>query len=149
MDIDEFKAIDSAARRRNDKAFRLSVPDLRASKSELIEVESKLGIRLPNDYKDFLKEFGGGSFGLATIFSADSASEWYLPSKQSEASSYLPSGLVAFSDDFSGGLYVLQVVDNVAQSSVLYWNADGGLVRTEFSDVLEFVTRYAYGNAAD
>nr|WP_200157350.1 SMI1/KNR4 family protein [Allochromatium vinosum] len=67
-----------------------------------------------------------------------------MPEKNKEAAKYLPSGLLAFSDDFAGGYYVLSVTDGRAEDPVLYWNSDGGLIETEFDDVLEFVVRYAY-----
>ncbi|WP_338081271.1 SMI1/KNR4 family protein [Allochromatium vinosum] len=86
----------------------------------------------------------GGGFGFSNVFSADPDGEFYLPEKNKEAAKYLPSGLLAFSDDFAGGYYVLSVTDGRAEDPVLYWNSDGGLIETEFDDVLEFVVRYAY-----
>lgn len=145
MNIDEFKVIDAVARRKNEKIFRLSIPNACASEASVKEMECALGINLPDGYREFLKEFGGGNFGLTTIFSADSSSEWYLPDRQAEASAYLPEGLLAFSDDFAGGMYVLQETKGCAADQVLYWNQDGGLVRTPFKDVLEYIARYAYG----
>ena len=101
--------------------------------------------RIPNLDPDKPATRGGGSYGLTTIFSGDQNSEWYLPSKQVEASAYLPCNLLAFSDDFAGGLYVLKVADDgIANESVFYWNQDGGLVETDYVDVFEFVAKFAY-----
>lgn len=145
MNIDEFKAIDALARQKNEKIFRLSIPDARASEECVKEMECSLGVNLPDSYREFLKEFGGGNFGLTTIFSADAFGEWYLPDRQAEASKYLPEGLLAFSDDFAGGLYVLQKTEGHTEDQVLYWNRDGGLVKTQFKNILEYVARHAYG----
>ena len=144
MTIDELKVIDARFRQRKPKAVELSASDKPASEEQLEEVERVIGVRLPRSYHAFLREFGGGSFGLATIFSADRNSEWYLPNKQMEAGQWLPEGLLAFSDDFAGGNYVFKVVGGEAHESVFYWNTDGGASPTEFKDVIEFVARHAY-----
>lgn len=144
MTVEELRRLDARYRQEKPKLFQLSTPDQPASERLLAEVERAICVRLPPTYRAFLREFGGGSFGLVTIFSADPDSEWYLPVKQREASRYLPEGLLAFSDDFAGGNYVFKVLNGQAQEAVFYWNQDGGVSPTEFKDVLEFVARYAY-----
>lgn len=144
MTIEELRRLDARYRQEKPKLFQLSTPDPAASEEQLAEVERAIGVRLPQTYRLFLREFGGGSFGLTNIFSADPKSEWYLPLKQGQAARYLPEGLLAFSDDFAGGNYVLKVMNGQAQDAVSYWNQDGGESPTEFKDVIEFVARYAY-----
>lgn len=149
MTLAQFREIDSLGRQDDPKLFLLSTPDRPATEAELDMVEGTLKARLPPAYKAFLKEFGGGSFGLAIIFSADPDSEYYLPKKQSEVAWYLPSDMLAFSDDFAGGNYVLKVHGGQALESVFYWNQDGGLVSTPFENVLEFVARWGYSREGD
>jgi hypothetical protein len=144
MTVEELRQIDARYRREKPKLFQLSTSDQPASEEQLTQVERALGVQLPKGYRAFLREFGGGDFGLETFFSADANSEWYLPQKQSEASRYLPEGLLAFSDDGAGGYYVFKVLNGQAQNEVFYWNQDGGESATEFKDVMEFVARYAY-----
>jgi antitoxin YobK len=144
MTLEELRRLDASYRQKKPRFFELSTPDPPASEQQLEAVERALGVQLPQRYRQFLCEFGGGTFGLATIFSADPDSEWYLPRQQSEASRYLPEGLVAFSDDFAGGNYAFRIANGRAQEPVVYWNQDGGEMATEFSDVIEFVARYAY-----
>jgi len=144
MTIEELRTLDERYRQEKPNLFQLATPDQPASEAQLSEVERAIGARLPQTYRAFLREFGGGSYGLATIFSADPNSEWYLLLKQREASGYLPEGLLAFSDDFAGGNYILKVLNGQAQEAVFYWNQDGGESSTEFNDVFEFVARYAY-----
>jgi len=145
MTIEDFRKIDNQGRESDPDLFSLSESDQCASPEDLRLVEKLIGIQLPDQYRDFLQEFGGGTYGLATVFSAVPESEWYLPDKVSESQGYLPCGLIPFSDDFAGGNYVLKP-QNESQlgSHVYYWNQDGGLVETEFCDVLEFIARYAY-----
>lgn len=144
MKIDEFRVIDQEARRAKPKLFLLASPDSPASEEELDDLQRVVDVRLPMSYRAFLKEFGGGNFGLTTVFSADPKSEWYLGARLDEARAYLPSNVLPFADDFAGGLYVFEVAAGQAMEPVLYWNEDGGLVSTKFANALEFVARYAY-----
>jgi hypothetical protein len=144
MSIEEFRELHARMTAEKPKLFQLIPPDARASEERLKQVELAIGAALPIAYKQFLQEFGGGSFGLANVSSADPEGEFYLPRKQEDVRSYLPSGLIPVSDDFAGGLYVLKVKENHAEEPLWYWNLDGGLRPTEFANVLEFVARYAY-----
>jgi hypothetical protein len=144
MTIDDFRRIDAKFRAEKSNLFRLATPDAVASGEDVARVEQQLGVKLSPSYREFLLAFGGGSFGLTTIFSADPNGEWYIPRKHAETSEFLPSGLLAFSDDFAGGYYVLKVNDRAAEEPVYYWNQDGGLVQTEFDNMLAFVARYGY-----
>lgn len=145
MTIEEFRSIDRRGRESDPDLFSLSEPDQRASPEDVRTVEKLIGIQLADKYRHFLLEFGGGTYGLATIFSAMPNSDWYLPENFFKSQGYLPSGLIPFSDDFAGGNYVLKPQkESQLGDHVYYWNQDGGLVETEFSDVLEFIARYAY-----
>ena len=144
MTLDEFKEIHNRCRIAKPKPFLLASPDQSATAQQLEKVEGELGVKLPGRLREFLTDFGGGAFGFVNVFSADPDGEFYLPARNDEAAEYLPSDLLAFSDDFAGGYYVLKVVDRRAKDSVFYWNTDGGLTETEFDDVFEFVARYAY-----
>jgi hypothetical protein len=144
MSIEQFRELHTRMTAEKPKLFQLIAPDSPASEERVEQVEREIDVALPASYKQFLGEFGGGSFGLVNVSSADPAGEFYLPRKQEEVRSYLPSGLIPISDDFAGGLYVLKIKENHAEEPLFYWNLDGGLRPTEFANVLEFVARYAY-----
>lgn len=145
MTIDEFRYVNEKYRSEQPKLFQLCASDKLASTLQIQKVEELIGAKLPADYQEFLKEFGGGSFGLLTIFSADPEGEWYLPRRVEEARPYCPNNLLPISDDFSGGYYALALKDNIATEPVLYWNSDdGGAITTEFETTLDFIARYAY-----
>lgn len=144
MTLETFREIDRLGRSDDPALFSLSSPDRCASAHDIEAVQKKLKVLLPENYRTFLIQFGGGSYGLTTIFSADPQSEWYLPAKQIEARAYLPGNLLAFSDDFSGGMYVFIITDGIANENVFYWNPDGGLVNTDYTDVFDFVAKFAY-----
>lgn len=126
------------------KIFALIPADPPASTEQIAEMERLLGVQLPSKYRQFLSKFGGGSFGLTNIFSAYSDSDYYLPTRCEESRNYLPDGFVPFSDDGTGGLYVLKVSGQYLEDTVYYWNQDGGLSTTEFEDIFDFIARYAY-----
>lgn len=147
MTIEEFKTIDARYRAEKPQMLSLSSSDPKASEDQLDRIEAEVGVKLPLSYRKFLQEFGGGEFGLTDVFSANPGSEWFLPARQADALSYLPEGLLPFSDDFAGGLYVLKVKGGRAQEPVFYWNQDGGLMPTDFDDVLEFIAKHAYESA--
>ncbi len=89
MNIDEFRAIDQEARLSKPKLFSLATPDALASVEALDNLQRAIGVILPISYRGFLNEFGGGNFGLVTVFSADPNSEWFLPNKYDEARRYV------------------------------------------------------------
>jgi len=145
MNIDQFKAIDVAQREQKPKLFSLSTPAACANPEMLNEVEGLLGVVLPSKYREFLTAFGGGDFGLVNVFSADKKNEWYLCYKLEELHDTLPQGYLPFSDDNAGGYYVLKVQNGEVKDRVFYWNyEEQDLRETPFSDILEFVARYAY-----
>jgi hypothetical protein len=145
MTLEEFCTTESEARRSKPKLFLTGVPDRKASESDLGTVENSLAVRLPESYRSFLTVFGGGRFGFVTIFSADQESEWYLPRQQAAAG--LPDGLVPFSDDFAGGLYVFRCAAGNRGDTVFYWTHEDGISRTEFPDIFSFLARYAFSPA--
>ena len=144
MNTTDFANLDCRFRSEDPALFELSSPTPPATDSDIISLEAELGVRLPTDYSWFLKTYGGGEFGLLTVFSASPDCEWYLGDKQKEMSGILPEGFLPISDDFAGGYYGILISDGVGSSEVHYWNSDGGLVGTEFDTLLGFIGRFAY-----
>ncbi|KQS95140.1 MULTISPECIES: SMI1/KNR4 family protein [unclassified Rhizobium] len=144
MTMEEFNKIHEHYKLQKPSLFGPATSDRPATEVQLKRVEDEIGLRLPASYRAFLQIYGGGYFGFTNIFSADPDSEFYLPLKQSEASPFLPAGLLAISDDEAGGLYVMKVDDGIVTETILYWNTDGGLIRTEFDGILQFIARCAY-----
>lgn len=143
-DTSEFRRVHDQKVAEKPKLFELEPPELPASEKQILDLENSLGVYLPASYRSFLKEFGGGSFGLTNIFSANPEGEYYSLKQNVDAKNSIPKGYLAFSDDFCGGWYVLPVFNGVADEAVFYWNADGGLRKTDFANCLEFLTKFAY-----
>ena len=144
MTLEDLKAMDSRYRLEKPKLFEIAQADPPATQHDLDSVENSIGVKLPDSYRRYLSVYGGGVFGFTVIFSAYTDGEWFLPNRQRDAATHLPHGLLAFSDDFAGGYYVFKIADGSADDRPWYWNADGGLVHTNFANIYEFVARYAY-----
>jgi len=145
MDLEEFRSHHEVQRRQSPKVFLLVESDTLATPDRIQALETEIGLRLPERYKQFLMEFGGGIFGLTNVFSADAESGFYLPSRLDAVARYLPSGLVPFSDDYAGGFYVWRATpDRSIDEAVWYWNFDGGLVNTDYLSLLDFLAAHAY-----
>lgn len=146
MQLDEFRLIDKQTRINKPRLFSRFPSDRLASLTMLEEVEKATGVTICANYRCFLQEFGGGRYGYTVVFSADSKSDWYLPHRFSKISQYLPPDLLPFSDDFAGGVYAFQIIDNNCVDTILYWNTDGGVVRTKYKNIFDYVAAEAYGD---
>lgn len=138
MNRDDFLTRVNDARRDHPIWFDLP-SDEPPDEKLLADAESELGARLPDDFRWFLQEFGGGDFAFATIYSADPGSDLNLLRNQPGA-----KGLIAFSDDGTGDSFVFPVEDDACQDRVLVWDHESGDSRpTDYASFLEFVVRVA------
>lgn len=146
MNIEEFRNIAARYRAERPKLTRLSRSDRPATATEIEEVERRLSTQLPDRFKAFLMEFGGGDFALEAIYSAIPDSDWYLPTKAEFARRLLPNNYLPISDDGTGGYYVFEVGDGLASEKIYYFDSDSGNIEpTGDEDVLSFIARYAFG----
>ena len=122
-------------------------PDTLAEDRIIAGVETKLGVVLPEKYKSFVKEFGGGYFAFTNIFSVDQDGEWYIVEKNNQARSYLPQNFVAISDDEAGGMYGYVVHEGVCGEGVYYWDHDTGSIGEKmYEDVLDYIVAAGLSN---
>lgn len=148
MTMDDFREILAKKRLEKPKILALSTPDAPATAEQIAKVENTLNIRLPVLYRQFLMEYGGGSIGLITVFSAAENSEYYLPFKMPEIRRVVGENLLVFSDDYAGGYYGFHLDEGRAVERVIYWDHETQqCVDTDFADILEFVARYAFDPA--
>ena len=135
MDRDDFLAVVEETRHSHPNWFDLR-PDEAADSARIAEIESRLGAHLPEHFRWFLQEFGGGDFAFAAIYSADPSSDLYLLANQPSQT----NEMVAFSDDGTGNLFVFPVKDGACQDRVLLLDHESGGVRpTAYGDFLRFI----------
>ncbi|WP_143026892.1 SMI1/KNR4 family protein [Celeribacter baekdonensis] len=112
-----------------------------ADDENISRVESELSAVLPDSYKFFLSQFGGGEFGASEFFSADAASEYSLVKQNQKWAQILPSGFLVFNDDQSGGWYMF---NKLGDEKVFYFNPDGELVEIQGKGILDFISEQAF-----
>jgi SMI1-KNR4 cell-wall len=84
MDRDEFESRVEAARSKNPVWFELE-GDPPATNEEVMEAETALGVLFPEAYREFLKDYGGGCFAFANVFSVKTGSEWNVVERNRNA----------------------------------------------------------------
>ncbi len=70
----------------------------------LFEAEAEIGAKLPNDYKDFIFEYGGGYFAFSNVFSLDKGSDWSLV-ELNQSYKELRKNYVLISENGTGDFY--------------------------------------------
>jgi hypothetical protein len=123
-------------------SFLFSERDAVVKESEIAGVEKELGVLLPKAYKQFVKAYGGGDFAYINIFSCDKDGEWYITSKNKEASSYLPPDFVAISDDQVGGFYGYIIKNNKCEDRIYYWDHENNFFdKRAYNDIIDFIIK--------
>ena len=121
MTYDDFIEIVSNTKKNKPVLFGLE-SDKVASSEEISQYEETNGIILPDEYKRFVTEFGGGYFGFTTIY--------LLRNQNSVSSNYL-----AISDNGCGDYYVLKVIDGTAPVSYTHLDVYKRQVYTIFMQI--------------
>lgn len=115
--------------------------DAPATEREITAVEASLGATLPDAYKSFLREFGGGYFAFGNVFSV-SESEWNIVRRNEDIS--IP-GFIAISDNGTGDYYGFKVSNGACGDEVYVWDHEQPthIRPTDFGNVLEMLDHVA------
>lgn len=140
MLLDDFKKIIDQKKKENPFWFE-DTPDNLATDNNIQIIEDDLEALLPDSYKGFIKEYGGGYFGFTNIFSADQNGDWYIVDKNINAQFYLPQNFIAISDDETGGLYGYVVVDGKCKEEVYYWDGHEDTLSKAYDNVFDYLVK--------
>ncbi|MDE5599263.1 MAG: SMI1/KNR4 family protein, partial [Lachnospiraceae bacterium] len=77
MEYDVFSKLVNDCKEREPILFGLEHDEI-LSTVEIEKFEEKIHIELPEKYKKFLADYGGGYFGYANVYSLDEGSDFYL-----------------------------------------------------------------------
>ena len=144
MTRDEFRVVAEKMRAAHPMWFDLP-SDAPPSQDEIDEIERQLNLTLPSDFVWFLKEYGGGDFAFATIYSADRGSRSHLLRRQEDVQ---PSDFVAVTDNGAGDLFGFRADDGVLGDEVYFFDHETETVSSAADDFLTFVKDRAFrGNA--
>ena len=103
MDIFEFKELVNKVRLSNPIWFGLPADNI-ADDLSISNAETSLGVKLPIEYIEFVKEFGGGFFALGTVYSLDEESDINIVNENKKYNNIRESNII-FSDNGAGDLY--------------------------------------------
>lgn len=91
---------------------------------------------LPEKYKLFIMEFGGGYFGYANIYSLDNSSNYFIMKHKS----FVPNGYLPIADNGCGDFYVLKCNGEYCSDKIYYYTHDSQeITETAYHDILEYL----------
>jgi hypothetical protein len=142
MTLEEFRALVAQARRERPIWFALD-SDRPATEEEIAQAERELASTLPEQYRSFVKEFGGGIFAFANVLSVQPDSELNIVDFN-RRDELIGSGFVAVSDPHTGDRYGFRCEGKTCRSEVwVYDHDDRQWSRTPFNDLFEFLQKHA------
>lgn len=135
MTQNEFIEIVEQVKKTKPILFELET-DKVMSEMAISQFENDNGIVIPDEYKQFVLEFGGGYFGYANIYSLDKDSSFFILKNQYS----VPNGYLAIADNECGDYYVLKLENGNALGKVLFYeHEEQRIVETKYKDVFEFL----------
>ena len=116
MDYTHFKEIVDNMKSKRPYLFELKHDHI-ISMTEIENIEKKMKVKLPVDYRKFISEFGGGFFGFATVYSLDEDSSYYM---FQDGQGYLPKGYLPVSDNGCGDIYMLKIDEKQCLDEIFF-----------------------------
>lgn len=105
---------------------------------DISAMEERLQIRFPSEYKSFVRQYGGGYFGLTNVFAANDSEEWGIANKNSGL--IFDGKFLAVSDDEAGGYYGFVVLNGACSDAVYYFNlGDGQEPQLKFNSFIDYL----------
>lgn len=91
---------------------------------------------LPEKYKLFIIEFGGGYFGYANIYSLDNSSNYFIMKHKS----FVPNVYLPIADNGCGDFYVVKCNGEYCSDKIYYYTHDSQeITETAYHDILEYL----------
>ena len=145
MNFNDFLALVEHTKEIHPVWFGLE-PDEVPNQEDIAVAEQNLGIKFPQDYKDFLREYGGGYFGLGKVFSLQQGSDWNVIDINLNLD-YLSEGYLAISDDGAGDYFAYKIIENVCQPNIYFFDHEENKWElTEYFNLFDYLKKYALTN---
>lgn len=142
MNFEEFENVFDEIQRAKPLWFQGTMEPL-ATDEQISIVELKLGVKLPDQYLDFLKKVGSGYFGFTNIFSVNPDGEWYLLDKMSHFE--FSEDFIPITDDETGGYFGFIVSHNKCKNEVYYIHPDDGVAPVlKYGMFLDYVVQEGF-----
>ena len=104
-----------------------NIPDKGATEEYFVETESRLGISINYEYKEFLKIWNGADLDVIRLYSTNNL--------------YIENGNLVFADDPSGFIYSIN-----ENGEITSFDTDGGETKTIASSFSDFFYSYLFGS---
>lgn len=142
MDITEFEHIAESAMVEHPQWF-LAFDEWKADIEDIAEVERRLEVHLPEKYKWFMRNYGGGAFGFTDILPllVPEEGEDSVLSVNVESSWSVP--FVAASPVGTGDWWGFLVNGGDCSSEVHFIDHEDGSTTEQAVDFLDFVNRFS------
>ena len=130
------------AKATNPRLFMLDA-DEPASDRQIAQAEHTLGVLLPECYKQFVKAFGGGYFGLSLVYSLDEIGDFCLL-RCNTAESVARYGYVAVIDFENGDMAGFRVENDRCSEQLWHYDHESGqLEELPYENLFAFLAENA------
>ena len=138
MDFWTFNTIVEECRAKKPILFGLE-HDKILSAEEIEQFEKTVQITLPEKYKEFIMNYGGGYFGYANIYSLNIDSDFYLLKHNN-----LPfDKYVRIANNGCGDYYVLCIENGKCLEPLFFYDHESGsVIQTEYMDIFEYLVKF-------
>lgn len=111
-----------------------------SSEADVLRVEKILKMKLPNEYRFFIKNYGGGYFGLTNVFVASDSDEWGVVRKKYGIG--LSDDFLVVSEDEAGGYYGFIRQGGEFSNAVYYFYPDcDDAPKKKYPSFLEYLVK--------
>lgn len=145
MKFDTFKELVEKAKKDHPVWFGIE-PDDNPDATAVTDAEEKLGAKLPDEYKDFILEYGGGYFAFSNVYSLEAGSDWYLVDVNCKYED-IRNGYIIISENGSGDFYGFKVFDGACESKIYFYDHEAGYWQASpYSNLFDYLEKSALSN---
>lgn len=142
MNFQEFAKLAGKAKIKHPRWFALAA-DRIPSGAEISNAERLLEVALPDDYKQFIRQYGGGYYAFANVFSLDMNSDWYLCAKNREYH-YIREPYLRISENGSGDYYGYKGSNRQCSTEIWFFDHEvNQWERTRYQNLFEYLATVA------
>ncbi len=107
---------------------------------QIEKVEEALSLTLPEEYKRFVKVFGGGYFAFTNIYSVNDLGDWFIVELNRQIGLIETHSFLAFSDMETGDYYGFSLKEGVCGSKVMFYDHEiKNVEKTNYENLYEYI----------
>ncbi|GFI09303.1 hypothetical protein IMSAGC007_01764 [Lachnospiraceae bacterium] len=128
----------------NKRPLLLSLnTDQKAAEEMITDVEKYYDIKLPKQYKEFVKDYGGGYFGFIVVFSCDHNSMFYI--KDNVAKNWIyEKNFIPIIDLETGDFWGFEIKEGICQKTVGLYSHEEDEIQESTMDFFDVLIKYGF-----